>query len=67
MVGFWESIQSITVVYFITVLVVYKISIIHDRRLGLSVNFSLKQKFYVYVLIVLVWGALILPVLKRYW
>ncbi len=66
MEGLWQSIQSFTVLYFITVLVVYKVADYHDRRKGFDGEFSLREKVYVCILIVLVYFSLIFPVLKRY-
>jgi hypothetical protein len=63
---FWGDIQSITIMYVVTVAVVYKVAAYYDTKKGFPANFSPKEKFYVWVLLILVWGALILPVLKRY-
>jgi hypothetical protein len=52
--------------YVVTVAVVYKVAAYYDTKKGFPANFSPKEKFYVWVLLILVWGALILPVLKRY-
>jgi hypothetical protein len=64
--GLWSSVQSITILYVVTVLVVYKIADYHDSRVGLSGNFSLRERLYVCALILLVYFVLIFPVLRKY-